>query len=173
MVAWFFSFTTARLLSAAGYSIATSCCKLRSSWIGRPAFTFTVIDRSCPARVFGGVTWGVGICCAQANQVTGNWIGTDATGMGHIGNFYQGIDLSSGAEAHQIGPGNQIAYNGSVGVLVHGAATLSNTITANAIYENASKGIETADGGNASLAPLRSMAGSKSPGWRSSAFAIA
>ncbi|HNS51843.1 MAG TPA: right-handed parallel beta-helix repeat-containing protein [Anaerolineae bacterium] len=106
-----------------------------------------------PGNVIGGVTWGVSICCAQDNQVVGNWIGTDMSGTADIGNSYQGVDLSNGAQEHQIGPGNRIAYNGGAGVVVDGASTLSNTITANAIYKNAGEGIATNNGGNASLAP--------------------
>jgi len=106
-----------------------------------------------PGNVIGGVTWGVDICCAQDNQVVGNWIGTDMSGTADVGNFYQGVDLGNGAQGHQIGPGNHIAYNGGAGVVVDGAATLRNTITANAIYRNTFEGIATNNGGNASLTP--------------------
>ncbi len=108
-----------------------------------------------PANVIAGVAFGVAIGLEGTNDniITGNLIGTDVSGNGAIGNYYHGVSVSGGAQRNRIGPANRIAYNGGTGVLVDGAATLSNTITANAIYKNATEGIATNNGGNASLTP--------------------
>ena len=91
------------------------------------------------------------------NTVSGNLIGTDASGAAPLSNAEEGIQIRDGARCNLIGgsttsEGNIIAYNDVYGVYVHGTSTLSNTISHNSIHSNADKGIELTDGGNAELA---------------------
>ena len=87
------------------------------------------------------------------NTVSGNYIGTDATGTGALGNDGYGVTIYAGAGPNIIGPGNIIAHNGLAGVSVREANTLGNTITGNSIYNNSQSGIENLEGGNAELPP--------------------
>jgi len=87
----------------------------------------------------------------QDNTVLGNWIGTDATGKGALGNTGYGVIIVYGPGPNVIGPGNVIAYNGLAGVSVQNPDTRGNTITGNAIYDNGGPGIEQVEGGNAEL----------------------
>jgi hypothetical protein len=87
------------------------------------------------------------------NTVAGNFIGTDVTGTGALGNIEYGVIIHSGAALNIIGSGNIIAYNGSAGIGIRGPETSGNTITANAIHDNGAAGIETVEGGNAGLLP--------------------
>ena len=52
-----------------------------------------------------------------------------------------------------IGPANVIAFNQAEGVALRDAATLHNTITANAVYANTGRGIELSDGANNAIQP--------------------
>ena len=85
------------------------------------------------------------------NTVSGNYIGTDATGTGALGNDGYGVTIYAGAGPNTIGPGNIIAHNGLAGVSVRESNTLGNTITGNSIYNNGNSGIENLEGGNAEL----------------------
>ena len=58
------------------------------------------------------------------------------------------------------GDGNSISANGDRGIVVDGNTTLTNTLTRNAIWANTGAGIDTANGGNAELAPPLVMAAS-------------
>lgn len=88
----------------------------------------------------------------DGNIIIGNLIGTNISGTAAIGNFGHGITLNSGPQRNVVGPANRIAYSRGSGVLVQGTATISNTITANAIHDNVGKGILNTDGGNRSFA---------------------
>jgi CSLREA domain-containing protein len=91
-----------------------------------------------------------------SNTISGNYIGTDATGTAALGNQYGGIYIGEpigGAQGNVIGPGNAIAYNGGNGILVDGPDTTGNRITENSITGNANLGIYNLNGGNAELAP--------------------
>jgi hypothetical protein len=92
------------------------------------------------------------------NVVSGNYIGTDATGNGALANNFAGVNIADGANKNIIGgstiaEGNVIAYNGVYGIIVVGADTLNNTFTHNSIHSNVTRGIELADGGNLELFP--------------------
>lgn len=72
---------------------------------------------------------------ARWNHIKGNYIGVDASGILPRGNVRQGIFLTEFAESNMIGgedrrAGNVVAYNGSSGIEIEGAA---NRIASNII----------------------------------------
>jgi hypothetical protein len=77
------------------------------------------------------------------NTVQGNFIGTQGNGVSPLGNGLNGVLINSfndnaiGGSAN--GAGNTIAFNGGAGVLVLGP---SNPVSSNAIFANASLGID-------------------------------
>lgn len=81
------------------------------------------------------------------NTITGNLIGTDASGTSSVGNN-EGIRICSGASHNTIGPSNVIAYNRGWGIIIQGADSLANQITGNSIHENAEGDILREEGGN-------------------------
>jgi titin len=91
---------------------------------------------------------------ASANQVEGNYIGTDAGGAQPLGNGVDGVTIDSGATNNTIGvsSGNVIAYNAGAGVRDKGPTTTGNAIQANSIFNNRGAGIVNEDGGNGALA---------------------
>jgi hypothetical protein len=81
---------------------------------------------------------------AAGNRLYGNYIGTDTTGTGPLGNG-DGVWIASSASYNDIGgssPGmpNRIAYNGRYGVCVQSG--VANTISQNAIHSNGDLGID-------------------------------
>lgn len=101
---------------------------------------------------------GVGIKStgAASNTVSGNFIGTDATGTAILGNSRDGVVIRVGAIHNVIGghtPGerNLISGNEENGVHVDGPGTIYNTIQQNSVFSNTQLGIELTNGGNASL----------------------
>ncbi len=109
-------------------------------------------NRIGPGNVIGGVQTGVLMVGdgVRGNVVTGNLIGTNAAGAA-LGVYGAAVELNGGPQECTIGPDNRIMFNGS-GVFVHGPGTTGNTITANAIADNAAAAIILADGGNAGMA---------------------
>jgi hypothetical protein len=85
------------------------------------------------------------------NVITGNLIGTDATGTVGLGNW-TGIWITEGAHDNIIGPDNIIAHNSGPGVVIEYSDTLHNTITQNSIYEHGYRNILLKFGSNAHLA---------------------
>jgi titin len=79
-----------------------------------------------------------------ANQIAGNYIGTDAFAEGEIPNAAAGIHLRDGANAN-IGISNTIAYNAEAGVLIEGDTASGNTITRDLIYQNGGLPIDWID----------------------------
>lgn len=85
------------------------------------------------------------------NIVGGNRIGTDSSGSLEFGNGGAGVYLTDGAHDNVIGvvdailhpdtaltgAPNTIAFNGDVGVLLHGETTVGNSILENSSYNNA------------------------------------
>jgi CSLREA domain-containing protein len=88
----------------------------------------------------------------MSNTVSGNYIGTDASGTADLGNTSDGIYISDGAQNNTVGPDNVIVYNGWDGVEVYGGSTISNTITQNSIFSNDDMGIDLTDGANGGIA---------------------
>ena len=88
------------------------------------------------------------------NTVTGNLIGTDATGSDQLGNRQQGIWITEGTTRNIIGPDNVIAYSGAAGIEVYERDTVHNTITQNSIYANGWQGIDLWGGNDLQGLPL-------------------
>jgi titin len=76
------------------------------------------------------------------NIVSGNYIGTDASGMADLGNAWDGVIIWGGATHNVIGgdtPGkrNIISGNGQAGVTIYASGTMSNTVSGNYIGTDA------------------------------------
>lgn len=112
-----------------------------------------VVIYGAPSNLIGGTTPGAGnviagnagggvlisTAAATANQVQGNWIGTDRTGRLALGNGASGVKID-GAAGNLIGgtnaaAGNVIAANGEAGVFLNGA--VSNSVQGNFIGTDA------------------------------------
>lgn len=76
------------------------------------------------------------------NVIQNNWIGTDATGTGALGNL-SGIDVQASDNEFR---GNTIAFNGGPGIVIGGQAT-GNLISQNSIHSNATLGIDLSNDG--------------------------
>ncbi len=89
-----------------------------------------------------------------SNIVTGNYIGTNASGLS-IGNIIDGVSIQQASSLNVIGgvttgDGNRIAYNGNHGVLVMapdaslpvGSQTSNNSVLQNSLFANGGLGIE-------------------------------
>jgi hypothetical protein len=75
------------------------------------------------------------------NQVLGNVIGPDRRGIGIIGQGYNGVVITLGANRNAVGDGttagrNLISGNSSNGVRIEGSDTMSNTVQGNYIGTN-------------------------------------
>ena len=91
-----------------------------------------------------GVFINAGNAPAPNNLVQGNRIGTDAAGTGALGNTFDGVKVGGNAQNNTIGgtvagAGNEIAYNGTNGVLIDSG--LGNSALSNSIHSNGSLGI--------------------------------
>ena len=83
---------------------------------------------------------------ASANNLQGNFIGTNAAGTAGIGNAFAGIALFNGAQNNLIGSsvagaGNVIAFNSFSGIEVFDSTTFGNDFNANSIFSNGALGI--------------------------------
>ena len=82
---------------------------------------------------------GVVLAGASDNDVQGNLIGTDVTGMAVLGNLNHGVYIGQRATDNVIGSatnpihGNVISANGANGVLIDGLETTGNTVANNRI----------------------------------------
>jgi hypothetical protein len=107
------------------------------------------------ANGLGGV--GIYNLGTDLNLVAGNFIGTDATGTGNLGNAGCGVIIQGGPRFNTIGgtiPGecNVIAHNFDCGVLVDAAT--NNPIRGNSIFDHPNgMGICLRNGGNNNQAP--------------------
>ena len=82
---------------------------------------------------------------ARANQVLGNLIGLDATGMLPLGTGGNGITISGSFNqigGTAVGAGNAIAYCKNTGVIVTSATSTNNSIRGNSIFANGLLGID-------------------------------
>jgi parallel beta-helix repeat protein len=116
-------------------------------------------DRSIGAGPFGQgnslIQNGIGVILSTNgtthNMITGNLIGTDATGAEVLGNG-TGVSICEGANDNTIGPDNVVAHNYGSGIVVAESDSVENTITENSIHDNGWMGILLRDGGNRNLA---------------------
>lgn len=79
---------------------------------------------------------GIRLDNCRENQIAGNFIGTDSTGLPDLRNSAAGILLLSSSWRNLIGPKNVIAYNQEPGIYLNSADADYNQITQNAIYKN-------------------------------------
>lgn len=87
---------------------------------------------------------------SQSNTITGNLVGTDASGTLPVANHGSGVFLGFSAlndlvGGTSLGSGNTIAFNGGAGVLIGGSAADSGTHSAvegNSLFANAGLGID-------------------------------
>lgn len=70
-----------------------------------------------------------------ANVVSGNYVGTDVTGMAALGNGERGVFILSGAH-HNVVAGNVISGNAIDGVPIEGSGTMYNTVRNNYVGTN-------------------------------------
>jgi titin len=79
------------------------------------------------------------------NQVQGNYIGTDASGMNALRNVLNGVSINSGASNNTVGgsldASNLIEFNGYNGVEVEDTGTTGNMITYDTIDNNTFNGV--------------------------------
>ena len=86
---------------------------------------------------------------ASGNQIQGNYIGTDTTGVTALGNG-RGIQISGSNNSiggTATGAGNIIAYNTNDGVQLDSTSGAGNQISTNSIFSNGSIGIDLSDNG--------------------------
>ncbi len=103
---------------------------------------------------------GIHIMGGHHNTVSGNFIGVNASGTAALGNHYNGVFITNGAQFNLIGGNtagerNLISGNGGSGVTIDNSGTMSNTVSGNAIgtnisgtaaISNAGDGVDIRDG---------------------------
>ncbi len=109
-----------------------------------------LIGGSTPAArnvISGGNQNGVYLYTAgtAGNVISGNFIGTDATGTVALSNVYNGFEVAT-ASSNLIGPGNVISGNGQSGVYFLSGPTLSNAVAGNYIGVSSNGGAALANG---------------------------
>jgi titin len=87
----------------------------------------------------------------EGNQIQGNFIGTDITGMSPLGNGISdglpGVRIGEGAAGNLIGgtepgAGNTIAFNGGPGIALSDDAGSGNSLLSNSVFLNEGLGID-------------------------------
>jgi titin len=99
----------------------------------------------------------------DSNQISGNFIGTDSTGMSALANGYSGVALQNGPQLNVIGggspaEGNVISGNDGHGVYLSGSGTDNNVFSANMIGVNTA-GTASLGNGNNGIAILTGAQG--------------
>jgi len=105
--------------------------------------------------VSGNSGYGIELCCTSdttSNEISSNYVGTDASGAAALGNGSSGISVHSDASHNMIGPDNVIAHNTEDSIAVFSPDSMGNTIAQNSIHDNGGLGIHLFDGGNVELA---------------------
>ena len=91
---------------------------------------------------------------ANDNQITNNFIGTQADGLSPLANGGPGVVIDGGSNFNTIGSepgsGNTIAYNAGPGITI--GQGIGNFIESNSIFANQGLGIDLAGGQNANAA---------------------
>ncbi len=109
-------------------------------WIGEGA-QHNVVGGSAPGErnvISGNRDNGVVVDRAMHNTISGNYIGTDASGTAAVGNGNIGVVLAWGAQHNLVGGAtpqqrNVISSNGNVGVSIANRDTMNNTLSGNYI----------------------------------------
>ena len=101
----------------------------------------------CSDNNFGVGVWDY----AANNTVTGNLVGTDASGTEGVGNSGSGVWITDGGMDNTVGPNNIIAHNRKHGIEVENSKSLRNILTQNSIHDNGFTGIYLWRGGNHDL----------------------
>lgn len=136
-------------------------------WINNGSNSSTTIGGSIPpARnlISGNNSDGIFISQSSRNSVmTGNFIGTDASGTKPLPNAGNGVRIETGN--NRVGgtipsDGNTIAFNGKNGVLLFSGIGINNSIRRNSIFSNGLLGIDQIgdgvtlnDSGDADIGP--------------------
>ncbi|MCX6835720.1 MAG: T9SS type A sorting domain-containing protein [candidate division Zixibacteria bacterium] len=113
--------------------------------------------RSSRNTISGNSGWGVMLLGgSHHNEVTGNYVGPDSTGIAGPGNHSGGIALLSGSSDNLIGgpelsSGNLISANSGPGVKLTGAGVSGNQINGNTIGPTASGMMYLGNGGDGIL----------------------
>jgi parallel beta-helix repeat protein len=94
-----------------------------------------VIGLAGAKNVISGNRFGITISGANGNQINANYIGTDSTGTGPLGNTDDGIQLRSGAFYNRIGDGTAGGRNVISGNSLRGIIAMENS-TATVIIGN-------------------------------------
>ncbi len=81
-------------------------------------------------NVWDGVN--IGGSDTVSNTVSGNYIGTNASGAAALGNF-AGVYIHSGAQYNSVGPDNLISGNTESGIEISSSGTMSNIVSGNYI----------------------------------------
>jgi parallel beta-helix repeat protein len=142
--------------SAVGITVASDSNTIRGLQIlNFPAGGLLLAEGSDGNTVEGNVISSNGGSCGleiigSGNVVTGNLIGTDVSGSMDLGNSGAGICIGD-SSGNRIGPGNLIAHNGGVGIVVRGALATGNRVTQNSITDNALEGIRLEEGANSGI----------------------
>lgn len=108
--------------------------------------------------ISGNQSAGVVFDSASASLVQGNYIGTDASGSGNLGNEGPGVSLIEGSFDNTIGgttngAANRIAFNGTDGIIL-GDTSYDNSLRGNAIFANGGLGIDLYPGNDVTLNDL-------------------
>jgi CSLREA domain-containing protein len=118
--------------------------------IGGGASGELITNNLISANTWGGIIlFGDG---TEGNTIQANFIGTDITGKGSLGNGYVGVGIVEGASNNLIGgfdqgSGNTIAFNAGAGIMLNPAAGSGNSFLANSIFSNGGLGIDLNEDG--------------------------
>ena len=110
----------------------------------------------------------------MSNTVSGNYVGTDASGTARLGNRWYGVCVGEGSQYNTVGGDtagerNVISGNGDVGVGIQGSGTMSNTVSGNYVGTDASGAVDLGNDTDAvyiSTGAQNNVIGGDTPGER-------
>lgn len=132
-------------------------------------------DEPAERNVLSGNEWsGVEIhgSGTTSNTVSGNYIGTRATGMAALGNTLYGVRIYGGAQNNRIGGDNEnernvISGNGGYGVFITDAGTSGNVVSGNFIGTDLTGMVALGNAGGVSITNAQNnLVGGDTPGER-------
>jgi hypothetical protein len=119
---------------------ATGVIDLGNTWSGVHVGYGTQGNTIGPDNVISGNDeYGVSVSSSDTvgNTISGNLIGTDATGTVDLGNARSGVRIWGGAQDNTVGPANTISGNDQVGVDIEDTGTTGNVVWGNHIGTDA------------------------------------